>query len=312
MARVYCVGELLIDFIPGTEKDSYIKKAGGAPANVAVAVARNGVDASLACKVGNDDFGRFLLDTMKEQGVTVATPEMIDEAITTLAFVSLTPEGERSFTFARKPGADMFLKAEEIKDEDIMASDIIHAGSLTLQKTPSRDATITALRKGHEMGKLVSFDINYRPNLWNGEKEKAMESVESIFPYINMLKISDEETDFVGGIENIHDFMEKNDIPLVVETLGGEGSRAFFNGKEVRAEGFKAKVVDTTGAGDAFWGAFMACLLLQGVRKPADLTDEILYKALRYGNASGSICVSNKGAIASIPTREQIEELLGR
>jgi sugar/nucleoside kinase (ribokinase family) len=311
MARVYCVGELLIDFIPGTEKDSYIKKAGGAPANVAVAVARNGVDASLACKVGNDDFGRFLLDTMKEQGVTVATPEMIDEAITTLAFVSLTPEGERSFTFARKPGADMFLKAKEIKDEDIMASDIIHAGSLTLQKTPSRDATITALRKGHEMGKLVSFDINYRPNLWNGEKEKAMESVESIFPYINMLKISDEETDFVGGIENIHDFMEKNDIPLVVETLGGEGSRAFFNGKEVRAEGFKAKVVDTTGAGDAFWGAFMASLLLQGVRKPADLTDEILYKALRYGNASGSICVSNKGAIASIPTREQIEELLG-
>ena len=269
------------------------------------------MDASLACKVGNDDFGRFLLDTMKEQGVTVATPEMIDEAITTLAFVSLTPEGERSFTFARKPGADMFLKAKEIKDEDIMASDIIHAGSLTLQKTPSRDATITALRKGHEMGKLVSFDINYRPNLWNGEKEKAMESVESIFPYINMLKISDEETDFVGGIENIHDFMEKNDIPLVVETLGGEGSRAFFNGKEVRAEGFKAKVVDTTGAGDAFWGAFMACLLLQGVRKPADLTDEILYKALRYGNASGSICVSNKGAIASIPTREQIEELLG-
>ncbi len=311
MARVYCVGELLIDFIPGTEKDSYIKKAGGAPANVAVAVARNGVDASLACKVGNDDFGRFLLDTMKEQGVTVATPEMIDEAITTLAFVSLTPEGERSFTFARKPGADMFLKAEEIKDEDIMASDIIHAGSLTLQKTPSRDATITALRKGHEMGKLVSFDINYRPNLWNGEKEKAMESVESIFPYINMLKISDEETDFVGGIENIHDFMEKNDIPLVVETLGGEGSRAFFNGKEVRAEGFKAKVVDTTGAGDAFWGAFMASLLLQGVRRPSDLTDDILYKALRYGNASGSICVSNKGAIASIPTREQIEELLG-
>ena len=312
MARVYCVGELLIDFIPGTEKDSYIKKAGGAPANVAVAVARNGVDASLACKVGNDDFGRFLLDTMKEQGVTVATPEMIDEAITTLAFVSLTPEGERSFTFARKPGADMFLKAEEIKDEDIMESDIIHAGSLTLQKTPSRDATITALRKGHEMGKLVSFDINYRPNLWNGEKEKAMESVESIFPYINMLKISDEETDFVGGIENIHDFMEKNDIHLVVETLGGEGSRAFFNGMEVRAEGFKAKVVDTTGAGDAFWGAFMACLLLQGVRNPAALTDEILYKALRYGNASGSICVSNKGAIASIPTREQIEELLGR
>ncbi|MBR6135242.1 MAG: carbohydrate kinase [Clostridia bacterium] len=311
MARVYCVGELLIDFIPGTEKDSYIKKAGGAPANVAVAVARNGVDASLACKVGNDDFGRFLLDTMRDLGVTVATPEMIDEAITTLAFVSLTPEGERSFTFARKPGADMFLKAEEIKDEDIMASDIIHAGSLTLQKTPSREATITALRKGHEMGKLVSFDINYRPNLWNGEKEKAMESVESIFPYINMLKISDEETEFVGGIENIYEFMKNKDIPLVVETLGGDGSRAFFNGKEVRAEGFKAKVVDTTGAGDAFWGAFMACLLLQGARTPADLTDEILYKALRYGNASGSICVSNKGAIASIPTKEQIEELLG-
>ena len=311
MARVYCVGELLIDFIPGTEKDSYIKKAGGAPANVAVAVARNGVDASLACKVGNDDFGRFLLDTMKELGVTVATPDMVEEAITTLAFVSLTPEGERSFTFARKPGADMFLKAEEIKDEDIMGSDIIHAGSLTLQKDPSREATITALRKAHEMGKLVSFDINYRANLWNGEKERALDSVRSIFPYINMLKISDEETEFVGGIENIFAFMAENDIPLIVETLGGEGSRAFFNGKEVRAEGFKAKVVDTTGAGDAFWGAFMASLLLQGVRTPADFTEEILYKALRYGNASGSICVSNKGAIASIPTREQILELLG-
>ena len=129
MNDIYCIGELLIDFIPGSEPASYIRKAGGAPANVAIAMIKNGLSASVASKVGDDDFGHFLVDTLKEHGVKVACPELCEEAITTMAFVTLMEDGDRKFTFARKPGADTLLRPEEVKEEDIADSVIIHAGS---------------------------------------------------------------------------------------------------------------------------------------------------------------------------------------
>ena len=110
MMDLYSIGEMVIDFIPGSEPASYIRKAGGAPANVAIAVAKNGLNAAMACKVGEDDFGRFLMDTLKAYNVTAATPELCKEAVTTMAFVTLAENGERRFTFARKPGADMMLR----------------------------------------------------------------------------------------------------------------------------------------------------------------------------------------------------------
>ena len=304
---LYSIGEMVIDFIPGSEPASYIRKAGGAPANVAIAVSKNGLSASMACKVGDDDFGRFLMDTLAEYGVKAATPELCKEAITTMAFVTLAEDGERRFTFARKPGADMLLKAEEVLEADIGDAVIVHAGSCSLSAQPEADATVRALRLGHEKGKLVSFDVNYRNVMWKDDIDACTRAVGDILKYVDMLKISEEEVEMMGGEAAIPALMKENGIALVVQTLGANGARAYFGGAYFDVPGRKAKAVDATGAGDAFWGAFLAKLRFCGVEKAADLTEDIIRQALEYGNISGCICVQNKGAISSIPTRAQIE-----
>lgn len=307
---VICVGEMLIDFIPGAEPCSYVKNAGGAPANVAIAVARNGLDSGFCGKMGDDDFGRFLADTLRENDVTVLCPELTREAVTTMAFVTLSGNGERTFTFARKPGADMLLTVEDIDRADLDATKMIHAGSCSLSKGSASDATVYALKRGHEKGKIVSFDVNYRNVMWDDDQEAAARKVFEILPYVDLLKISEEEVDMVGGEEHIARLMEQNRIALVVETLGAEGAKCFFGGKVLRIPGRKAKAVDATGAGDAFWGGFLSSLLIQGVDQIDKLDEAKLLKAMEYGNVSGWICVQSKGAISSLPTREQIEAVL--
>lgn len=312
MTDVYAIGEMVIDMIPGSEPASYLRKAGGAPANVAIAVVKNGLTASMACKVGDDDFGHFLMDTLKEYHVTQAVPELEKSAITTLAFVTLKEDGDRVFTFARKPGADMMLSPDEVKEEDIEQAVIIHAGSCSLSAHPVKEATEKALKLGHEKGKLVSFDVNYRNVMWNDDEEACTKAVMDILPYVDILKISEEEVDMMGGEANIEKLMKDNQITMVIETLGSEGAQAFFDGSVIRIQGRKVKAVDATGAGDAFWGAFLSSLRIQGVEKSSDITAEIIRKAMDYGNVSGCICVQSKGAIASIPTRETIEAYLAQ
>lgn len=310
MMDLYSIGEMVIDFIPGSEPASYIRKAGGAPANVAIAVSKNGLKASMCCKVGDDDFGRFLMDTLREYDVTVACPELCREAVTTMAFVTLAEDGDRRFTFARKPGADMMLREADVREADIADSAIIHAGSCSLSAQPEAAATVRAMRLGHEKGKLVSFDVNYRNVMWNDDVAACTKAVMDILKYVDLLKISEEEVDMMGGEDAILPLMKENGVSLTIETLGAHGARAFFNGGRFDVPGRKAKAVDATGAGDAFWGAFLAKLRLSGVEKAADLTEAIVRDALDYGNVSGCICVQSKGAIASIPTRAQIEAYL--
>ena len=312
MMDLYSIGEMLIDFIPGSEPASYIRKAGGAPANVAIAVARNGLSASMACKVGDDDFGHFLMDTLAENNVRAACPSLCEEAVTTMAFVTLAEDGERRFTFARKPGADMLLKEEEVLESDIADTAIIHAGSCSLSAQPVAAATVRALRLGHEKGKLVSFDVNYRNVMWHDDVEACTRAVKDILKYVDLLKISEEEVDMIGGEAAIPALMRENGIALVVQTLGANGVRAYFGGDDFDVAGRKVRAVDATGAGDAFWGAFLAKLRICGVEKAAGLTANIVREALRYGNVSGSICVQTKGAIASIPTRVQIEACMAQ
>lgn len=312
MTDVYCIGEMVIDMIPGSEPASYLRKAGGAPANVAIAVSKNGLKAAMACKVGDDDFGHFLMDTLKEYDVKQAIPQLCEDAITTLAFVTLKENGERVFTFARKPGADMLLSPDEVKEEDIKNSIIIHAGSCSLSANPAAEATVKAMRLGHEMGKLVSFDVNYRNVMWKDDLAACTKAVMDILPYVDILKISEEEVDMMGGATNLPKLMKDNDITMIVETLGSNGAQAFFNGGLVKVAGRKAHAVDATGAGDAFWGAFLSSMRIQGVERKEDITDRIISNAMDYGNVSGAICVQSKGAIASIPTRTQIEEYLAQ
>ena len=306
MMDLYSIGELLIDFIPGSEPFSYIRKAGGAPANVAIAVAKNGLKAGMCCSVGADDFGRFLMATLDEHGVKAFHPQLCEEAVTTMAIVTLAPDGDRSFTFVRKPGADMLLEENDVKEADIADSVIVHAGSVTLSATPVDKATVRALRLGHELGKLVSFDVNYRDVMWD-TKDDCTAYVKQILPYVDLLKISDEEVDMLGGEENILSVMAEYGITVVVETLGSKGARCFFGGETFDVPGRKAVCVDATGAGDAFWGGFLSSLRIQGVEKTEQLTREILEKAMTYGNVSGWICVQSKGAIEALPTRAQIE-----
>ena len=310
MTDLYSIGEMVIDFIPGSEPASYIRKAGGAPANVAIAVSKNGLSASMCCKVGDDDFGRFLMKTLEEYGVRAASPKLCEEAITTMAFVTLQEDGERLFTFARKPGADMMLAEEDVREEEIADSVIIHAGSCSLSAEPVASATVRALRLGCEMGKLVSFDVNYRNVMWKDDIEACTKAVMDILQYVDLLKISEEEVEMMGGEEALPGLMEKYKIAVIIETLGSKGARVYFAGKTFEVPGRKVKAVDATGAGDAFWGGFLSKLRLLGVEKAADLDEDKLRAAMEYGNVSGCICVQNKGAITSIPTREQIEEYI--
>ncbi len=309
---IYSIGEMVIDFIPGEEAGSFIRNAGGAPANVAIAAARNGLDTGVCCKVGADDFGRFLIKTLQDEGVRVLCGTLCEEATTTMAFVSLGEDGERSFTFARKPGADMFLKEFEVLEEDIAAATVVHAGSCSLSAEPVASATRKALRLGHEMGKIVSFDINYRNLMWKDDKESCAKAVEEILTYVDILKISEEEVDMAGGEENIPTLMKGKAIKAVILTLGANGAKVFFDNRSFTIDGRTVNAVDATGAGDAFWGGFLSSMLMQGVTKANEITEEILRNAMAYGNISGALCVQKKGAIASLPTREEVEAILRR
>ena len=307
---IYSIGEMVIDFIPGQGEGEYIRNAGGAPANVAIAVAHNGLEAGMCCKVGDDDFGRFLISTLKNEKVEVLCEELCGEATTTMAFVSLKEGGERSFTFARKPGADMFLRKEDVKEADIERTTVVHAGSCSLSAETVASATKRAMELAHGLGKIVSFDINYRDLMWNGEKSKCAAAVSELLPLIDLLKVSEEEIDMVGGEESLAKLVAEGKLAVAIETLGSKGAKLFFGGKVLSVEGIKAKAIDATGAGDAFWGGFLSSLLIQGVKNVSDIDEAKLLYAMKYGNVSGALCVQKKGAIASLPTRKEIETIL--
>lgn len=308
MKDLICVGEMLIDFLPGSEDGVYIRMPGGAPANVAVAVARNGLDVGFCGRMGNDDFGRFLLKTLEEHQVTALCPELIDDAVTTMAFVSLNEDGDRSFTFARKPGADMFLSRADVDSAGVGNANMVHAGSCSLSRGLAADATYYAMECAHNAGKMVSFDVNYRNLMWDDDRGACMEAVKAILPFVDFLKISEEEKDMLGV--SPEEAAKLYNIAVLVETLGADGARCHFGGRTVTVPGRKAVCVDATGAGDAFWGGFLSCLLHHKVTSTADLTEELVLEALQYGNIAGWLCVQKKGAMESLPTMQEIQNIL--
>ena len=303
-----CVGEMLIDFLPGNEDGVYIRMPGGAPANVAVAVARYDLDVGFCGRLGKDDFGRFLLKTLDEHKVTALCPELVNEAVTTMAFVSLNEAGDRSFTFARKPGADMFLTRADIDAAKVTEASVVHAGSFSLSCGSAADATRYAMESAHNAGKLVSFDVNYRNLVWDNDREACAEAVKSILPFVDFLKISEEEEDLLGL--SPESAAKTYGIAVLVETLGADGARCYFDGKTFSVPGRKAVCVDATGAGDAFWGGFLSCLLHHNVKSTADLTEDLVQEALQYGNIAGWLCVQKKGAMESLPTTEEVQNIL--
>ena len=315
MFSVTALGELLIDFTDSgaspTGMKLFERNPGGAPANVLVALKRLGHETAFIGKVGSDMHGEFLRETLQENGINVDGLISDPDFFTTLAFVALDEHGDRSFSFARKPGADTQLKPEEIPADIISQSKVFHVGSLSLTDEPARSATLKALRVAKDAGCVMSYDPNYRDSLWTSA-EAASEQMRSIVPFMDLLKMSAEECPLMTGIddpEKAAQALLDQGVSVVVVTLDADGAFVATKEGSRTVESFRVEAVDTTGAGDSFWGGFLAAFCESG-KKPADVTLEDACAFTRYGNAVASLCVRTRGAIPAMPSLEAVKALL--
>ena len=317
MAEVTALGEVLIDFTDaGTSEGGqklFERNPGGAPANVLVALERLGHKTAFIGKVGDDMHGRFLKQVMDDNGVDTSNLVIDPNFFTTLAFVALSPTGERTFSFARKPGADTQLAPAELDRDLIAGSRVFHVGSLSLTDEPARSATMTALRVARDAGVVVSYDPNYRDTLWDGP-EVAAGQMRTVIPYVDVMKLSDEECELVTGrLEPAMaaEWLLEQGVKVCVVTLGADGAFVATHDGSAVVPGYAADVVDTTGAGDSFWGGFLAGLLESGLA-PADVDIAAAQGFVRLGNAVASLTVRGRGGIPSIPERKDVEALLAK
>jgi fructokinase len=314
--KVLCIGELLIDFICSdinvdlTEGINFIKKAGGAPANVTAAIAKLGGEALFAGKVGADPFGRFLKNTLDEVGVDTSMLVLDNKSNTTLAFVSLKSDGERDFVFNR--GADELLYINELEEQKILASEIIHFGSATaLLGGPSKGTYLKVMELARKKEIFISFDPNYRVDLWKGRLQEFIEVSRECLKHADFVKVSDEEIkiisgqgDIAAGVKVFHELGAK----IVAVTLGKEGT-LISNGEESSVvESIKIQAVDSTGAGDAFVGASL--YKIAGLENPKALIKDFekIKEITAFANKVGAIVCTKLGAIAALPSMEEVEK----
>ncbi|MQL74848.1 hypothetical protein Taro_007221 [Colocasia esculenta] len=313
---VVSFGEMLIDFVPTVsgvslaEAPGFLKAPGGAPANVAIAVARLGGRAAFVGKLGDDEFGHMLANILRDNGVVDAGICFDTGARTALAFVTLRADGEREFMFYRNPSADMLLTEAELNLDLIRRARIFHYGSISLITEPCRSAHLRAMEVAKEAGALLSYDPNLRLPLWPSAEE-AKKQIMSIWKKADIIKVSDVEFEFLTGKETVEDDVAMSlwhpELRLLLVTLGEKGCKYYTKDFKGSVEGISVKTVDTTGAGDAFIGA--------ALRKLADdlsaLQDEgKLRGLLRFANACGAITTTKKGAIPALPTELESLELI--
>ena len=317
MAKKYDVialGELLIDFTMNgqSEQGNNMFEAcpGGAPCNVLALLNKMGKKTAFIGKVGKDQFGTLLRDTITEAGID-ASNLMVDENVnTTLAFVHTFPDGDREFSFYRNPGADMMLTADEVNPEVVKDRKVFHFGTLSMTHEGVREATKKAVETAKANGCLVSFDPNLRPPLWSS-LDLAKEQMEYGFGKCDILKISDNEIQFVSGKEDYDEgiayLQETYNIPLILLTMGKDGSRAYYKGMRVERPGFSVKAIETTGAGDTFCGSSLNYLVDHDFE---NLTEEQLGEMLTFANAAAALVTTKKGAIKAMPVKEEVLELI--
>lgn len=317
MIDVTALGEILIDFTPCGKSEAgqrvFEQNPGGAPANVLACLNKCGKKTAFIGKVGNDMHGQFLLDVLKDSGICTEGVVVDDSVFTTLAFVALSDSGERSFSFARKPGADTCLTQEELNEGLICDSKVFHIGSLSLTAEPAKGTTFKALEIAKKAGCVISYDPNYRAPLWDS-KEAAIEGMRSVVSYVDVMKISDEETALLTDIVEPEGAAKKlvdMGVSVVAVTLGSEGALVCTKEGCITVPGFKADMVDTTGAGDSFWGGFLKCLI-ESEKRPEQLSLEEVANFAKYGNAVASLCVEKRGAIPAMPSVNEIQERLDR
>ena len=316
--KAICLGELLIDFVSTlngvTLRDApgFEKAPGGAPANVAVGLSKLGIETYFIGKIGKDAFGDFLRMTLDKYGVKTNYLTTTTKAKTTLAFVSLTEEGERDFVFYRDPGADMLLDQSDIIDLIFSGSGVFHFGSITMTHEPSNSATFKAIQLARKYGYLVSFDPNLRPALWK-TLDEAREKMRLGMELSDVVKLNEEEAMFIAETNTIEEaiqYLQRSyNLALVIITLGKEGSILIHQEKSLRVEGFPVHAVDTTGAGDGFVAGLISSLYMfwNDLRERKSIPDDTLRYAGRRANAVGALTTLKKGAIPALPTQEEVE-----
>ncbi len=308
---VTALGELLIDF---TENGTSAQgnpilevNPGGAPCNVLAMLQKLGKQTAFIGKVGDDMFGRQLTEAVSSVGVDTRALLVDKEVHTTLAFVHTYPDGDRDFSFYRNPGADMMLTKDDVDEDLIRASRIFHFGTLSSTHKGVREATRYAIDVAREAGDLISFDPNLRPPLWSS-LDDAKREIEYGLGKCDILKISDNEVEFLFGTTD-YDLgakllKEKYNIPLILITLGPNGSRAYYKDMRVEVAPFlQEKTIETTGAGDTFCASSLNYVLEHGLD---NLTEENLTELLTFANAAASLITTKKGALKVMPEKEEV------
>lgn len=322
MPNVICLGELLIDFC-AAERDvglsaarTFVKAPGGAPANVAVAVRRLGESVGFIGAVGNDPFGDFLEGVVSGAGVDTSHLVRVDDARTTLAFVAARSDGLKDITFYRNPGADMHLATEHVDEGYVGAAEAFHFGSISRIDESPRAATDLARRIAADAGAMITYDPNYRPTLW-GDPDEARRRILEGFDGAAVAKVSDEEWEFLVGTDEFdagaRAIMNRG-VQLVVRSEGGSGASFATRACGGHVEPFSVECVEPTGAGDGFMGSLIVDLLGQwrnGAR-PGDLDQDELTRIVRRANAVGALACTKVGAIPSLPTADEADELLAK
>lgn len=312
---VVALGELLIDFTQNglSEQGNGLFEAnpGGAPCNVLAMLNNLGKKTSFIGKVGNDQFGLMLKKTLTELGIGTENLMLDDEVHTTLALVHTFEDGDRDFSFYRNPGADMMLTAKEVQEDLIESAKIFHFGTLSMTHEGVREATKKALEVAKNSGNIISFDPNLREPLWKS-LDDAKEQVLYGLQYADILKISDNEIQWLTGEEDFTEGVKKirevKEIPLILVSMGREGSRAYYKDMIVEAKPFlQENTIETTGAGDTFCANILNYVLENGLE---DLTEEGLKEMLTFANAAASIITTKKGALRVMPTKENVENFL--
>lgn len=305
MNKVWLTGDAVVDLIPDSE-NSYLRCPGGAPANVAVAISRLGGHAEFMGKAGNDPFGKFLRQTLSDESVGVEHFSLDPNHRTSTVVVDLDDNGERSFTFMVKPSADQFFSFEDIAK--FSAGEWLHCCSIALANNPSRNATFSSMREIKKLGGYVSFDPNLREEVWS-QPEELISVVMDAVKLADVVKFSEEELTFLTDTTSIEAGLEALrplNIPLILITLGAEGTLATFNGTSTKIAARSVSPVDTTGAGDAFVGGLLAKLSQTDNWQQEDIITE----AVLWGNACGGLATTKKGAMTALPSQEALLELL--
>lgn len=319
---IICLGELLIDFVSLdrdvslVESTGFKKAPGGAPANVAAGVAKLGVSSGFIGKVGNDPFGYYLKKVLDDLNVDTSYLIFDKYARTTLSFVAQKSDGVRDCMFYRNPGADMLLSSKEICEDYIKSAKIFHFGSISLGSEKSKEATLKAVEYARKHAVLISYDPNLRMSLWESE-ESARKGINLGFGYADVVKISEEEYGFITGCTSPGEcakYLLDKGPKLVIVTLGEKGCY-YSDGKSCgTVHGFKVDSLETTGAGDAFVAGVLGNLAKRMGKGALNVleADQELVKILTFANGAGALATTKIGAIPSLPTTREVEELLKR